>query len=56
MLEYLGWKEAANLVVKGIEKSIVKKTVTYDLHRQMKGATKVTTSQYATNIIKNMVA
>jgi isocitrate dehydrogenase len=56
MLEYLGWKEAANLVVKGIEKTIVKKTVTYDLHRQMKGATKVPTSQYATNIIKNMAA
>ena len=54
MLEYLGWKEAAKMVEKAIEKTILKKTVTYDLHRQMKGAKKVSTSQYATNIIKNM--
>jgi isocitrate dehydrogenase len=54
MLNYLGWKEAANKVEKAIEKTILKKTVTYDLHRQMKGAKKVSTSKYATNIIKNM--
>jgi isocitrate dehydrogenase len=54
MLEYLGWKEAAKLVEKAIEKTILKKTVTYDLERQMKGAKKVSTSLYATNIIKNM--
>ncbi|MCP4684996.1 MAG: isocitrate dehydrogenase (NADP(+)) [bacterium] len=54
MLDYLGWGKAAELVEKAIQKTISKKTVTYDLHRQMKGAKKVGTSQYATNIIKNM--
>jgi len=54
MLEYLGWKEAASCVEKAIGTTILKKTVTYDLERQMKGAKKVSTSQFATNIIKNM--
>jgi isocitrate dehydrogenase len=54
MLEYLGWDKAAALIEHGIERTITKKTVTYDLHRQMKGAKKIGTSQYATNIIKNM--
>lgn len=55
MLEYLGWKEAATMVEKAIEKTIVNKTVTYDLERQMQGATKVSTSEYGSQIIKNMV-
>ncbi len=54
MLEYLGWDKAADMVNKAIETTIKKKTVTYDLHRQMKGAKKVSTSEYATQIIKNM--
>ncbi|MCK4461397.1 MAG: isocitrate dehydrogenase (NADP(+)) [candidate division Zixibacteria bacterium] len=54
MLDYLGWGKAAELIEKGIQKTISKKTVTYDLHRQMKGAKKIGTSQYATNIINNM--
>ncbi len=54
MLEYLGWQEAADLVVRGVEETIAKKTVTYDLHRQMTDATKVSTSEYATQIINNM--
>ncbi|MFH1686138.1 MAG: isocitrate dehydrogenase (NADP(+)) [bacterium] len=54
MLEYMGWDEAARKIEKGIEKTITKKTVTYDLHRQMKGAKKLGTSQYADQIIKNM--
>ena len=54
MLEYLGWGKAAELIEKGLQKTISKKTVTYDLHRQMKGAKKIGTSQYATNIINNM--
>ncbi len=54
MLDYLGWGKAAELIEKGIQKTITKKTVTYDLHRQMKGAKKIGTSQYATNIINNM--
>ncbi|MBD3333579.1 NADP-dependent isocitrate dehydrogenase, partial [candidate division GN15 bacterium] len=49
-----GWDKAAKLVEDSVQKTISKKTVTYDLHRQMKGAKKVGTSQFATNIIKNM--
>ncbi|MCP4685040.1 MAG: NADP-dependent isocitrate dehydrogenase, partial [bacterium] len=54
MLDYMGWGKAGELIEKAIQKTISKKTVTYDLHRQMKGAKKVGTTQYATNIIKNM--
>jgi len=54
MLEYLGWDKAAKLVEDGLQKTISKKTVTYDLERQMKGAKKVGTSEFATQIIKNM--
>ncbi len=54
MLEYLGWDKAATMVIKAIETTIKKKTVTYDLHRQMTGAKKLSTSQYATAIINNM--
>lgn len=54
MLDYLGWKEAAQAIERAIEKTIQQKTVTYDLERQMEGATKVSTSQYATNIIGNL--
>ncbi len=54
MLEYLKWDKASELINKAIEKTIKKKTVTYDLHRQMKGAKKVSTSKYATHIIDNM--
>ena len=54
MLEYLGWDKAGQMIEKAIQKTINKKTVTYDLARQMKGAKKVGTSEYATQIIKNM--
>jgi isocitrate dehydrogenase len=54
MLDYLGWDKAGQLIEKAIQKTINKKTVTYDLARQMKGAKKVGTSEYATQIIKNM--
>ncbi len=54
MLKYLGWKEAAQSIENSMEKTILQKTVTYDLHRQMEGATKVSTSQYATHIIENL--
>ena len=54
LLEFLGWKEAAKLVEDSLEKTIVQKTVTYDFARQLEGATKVGTSQFATNIIANM--
>ena len=54
MLEYLGWQEAADLVNKGIGTTIRQKRVTYDLHRQLEGATKLKTSEYASAIIENM--
>ena len=54
MLDYLGWKEAARSIEGAIEKTIGQKTITYDLERQMEGATKVSTSQYATHIIENL--
>ncbi len=54
MLEYMGWEEAAELVVTAMTKAIEQKRVTYDLHRQMEGATKLSTSQFASAIIENM--
>ncbi len=54
MLEYLGWDDAASMIHSGIQETIKRKTVTYDLERQMDGATKVSTSQYATHIIENL--
>ncbi|HPT25817.1 MAG TPA: isocitrate/isopropylmalate family dehydrogenase, partial [Bryobacteraceae bacterium] len=54
MFEFMNWKEAATLIEKGITGAISEKKVTYDLHRQMDGATKVKTSEFATAIIENM--
>ena len=54
MLTYLGWKEAAALIEHGLEKTVSRKKVTYDLARQMKGATELKTSGFADAIIKNM--
>ena len=54
MLEHLGWDEAADMIVKALEKTIQKKKVTYDLERQMKGAKLVKCSEFADEIIKNM--
>lgn len=54
MLEHLGWQEAADLIVKGIESSISAKRVTYDFHRLMEGATKLKCSEFGDEIIKNM--
>ncbi len=54
LLDFLGWTEAARLVESSLEKTIVQKTVTYDFARQLEGATKVGTSQFATNMIANM--
>jgi isocitrate dehydrogenase len=54
LLEFLGWKEASALVESALEKTIVQKTVTYDFARQLQGATKVGTSEFATRIIANM--
>lgn len=54
MLEYMGWNEAADLIIKGLEKSIQNKTVTYDLHRQIQGATLLKCSEFAKAIVENM--
>ncbi|MEW8970441.1 NADP-dependent isocitrate dehydrogenase [Mesobacillus jeotgali] len=54
MLEHLGWTEAANLIVKSMEKSIASKVVTYDFARLMDGATEVKTSEFGDELIKNM--
>jgi isocitrate dehydrogenase len=54
MLEYMGWQEAADLIDSAMTRTIQAKTVTYDLHRQMDGATKLSTSQFAKAIVDNM--
>jgi len=54
MLEHLGWQEAADLITCGITKSIQNKTVTYDLARQMEGATTVSTSAFGEAVVANM--
>ena len=53
MLEHLGWQEAADLIIAGLEKTILQKRVTYDLERLMEGATKVRTSEFGTAIVEN---
>ena len=53
MLEHIGWQEAADLIITGLEKTILQKRVTYDLERLMEGATKVRTSEFAAAIIEN---
>ena len=55
MLEYMGWNEAASLIVKGIEGAISKKKVTYDFHRLMDGAIKLKCSEFGNEIVRNMI-
>ncbi len=52
MLEHLGWSEAAETVVRGLEAAFRKKIVTYDLARLMSGAREVRTSEFATAVIE----
>jgi len=54
MFRYLGWHEAADLIVKGMEGAIADETVTYDFHRLMDGATKLKTSEFGTAVIQHM--
>lgn len=54
MFEHMGWQEVADMIINAIVKTIEQKKVTYDLERQMEGATKVKTSEFATAIIENM--
>jgi isocitrate dehydrogenase len=54
MFDLLGWHEAARLIEDSLEATIQQKKVTYDFERQMEGATKVKTSEFAEFIVKNM--
>ena len=54
MLRYLGWNEAADLIIASLEKTVVQKKVTYDLARMMEGATELKTSEFAKAMIANM--
>ncbi|CAN5233158.1 NADP-dependent isocitrate dehydrogenase [soil metagenome] len=54
MFEYMGWQEAADLIVAGIESAINGKRVTYDFARLMEGATELKCSEFGTEIIKHM--
>jgi isocitrate dehydrogenase len=54
MLRYLGWSEAADLVIRSLEKTIESRTVTYDLARLIEGSTELKTSEFATAMIGNM--
>lgn len=54
MLKYMGWDESAEMIETALETTISNKTVTYDLERQMSGATKLKTSEFGDKIIENM--
>ena len=54
MFEYMGWKEAGELIIKGIEGAIGDKQVTYDFHRLMDGATLLKCSEFGSAIIEHM--
>ena len=54
MLEHMGWQEAADLIVKGMDAAIANKTVTYDFHRMMPGATLRKCSEFAGDVIAGM--
>jgi isocitrate dehydrogenase len=54
MLDYMGWKEAADMIIKTIEKTIGQKRVTYDFERMMQGATLLSCSGFADALIENM--
>ena len=54
MLRYLGWGEAADLIIRSLDRTIAQKRVTYDFHRQMEGATLLRTSEFAEAMVANM--
>jgi isocitrate dehydrogenase len=54
MLEFMGWEDAADLVRDAVEQTIVDGTVTYDIERQVEGAEKLATSEYAEAVIDNI--
>jgi isocitrate dehydrogenase len=54
MFRYIGWSEAADLILKGLNGAIASKRVTYDFARLMEGATEIKCSQFGDNVIQNM--
>ncbi|HYC85658.1 MAG TPA: NADP-dependent isocitrate dehydrogenase [Chryseosolibacter sp.] len=54
MLEYMGWQEAADMIIKGLEGAISSKRVTYDFHRLMEGATLLKCSEFANEVVAKM--
>ena len=54
MLRHLGWTEAADVIVNAMTATFAQRTVTYDLHRLMEGATKVRCSQFGAHLVENM--
>jgi isocitrate dehydrogenase len=56
MFQYMGWREVTKLIERSMTETIRQKRVTYDLHRQMEGATKLSTTQFAAALIENLRA
>lgn len=54
MFDYMGWQEAADMIITGLERAISSKRVTYDFHRLMEGATLLKCSEFANEVVKNM--
>ncbi|MCI0652313.1 MAG: isocitrate dehydrogenase (NADP(+)) [Planctomycetes bacterium] len=54
LLEHIGWQEAASAVIRGLERTIAQKRVTYDLHRQIEGATLLKCSEFGEAIVENI--
>ncbi len=54
MLRFMGWTEAADLIIRGMDGAIGAKTVTYDFHRLMEGATKLKCSEFGGAVVKHM--
>ncbi len=54
MLRWLGWREAAEAIEAALARTILQKRVTYDLERQMAGATLLKTSEFAAAIVENL--
>ncbi len=54
MFRHLGWTEVADLIIKGLDTTFGNKTVTYDFHRQMEGASKVKCSEFGQLVVQNM--
>jgi isocitrate dehydrogenase len=54
MLRYMGWREAAELIIDALKSAILAKRITYDLARQMEGAEEISCSQFGHEIVKHM--